>query len=179
MSCSSLTGFNLMALISQIYIFLMVFAYVVFSPSLHLRSLPPHFSLHGHFSVPFCFLILLIQGVGKKTEGGKGNSTTNHQELNMRETRGEFLEFSGFVINKSEVSVLKIIFRVPVMRQNQRKWLATDVSMNYVCVADTHQHHLLLFPSQYTLNDKTHTCTHLHCQLTGELGLLKSCVFFF
>lgn len=55
------------------------------------------------------------------------------------------------------------------MRQNLHKWLATDVIMNYVCVADTHQHHRLLFPSYYTLNDKTHTYAHLHCQLTGEL----------
>lgn len=155
----------------------MVFAYVVFSPSLHLRSLPLLPS--RPFLRPFLLLNPFNPGCGRKKQEGKDNSTTNHQELNMRETRGEFLEFSGFVINKREVSVLKIIFRVPVMRQNQRKWLATDVSMNYVCVADTHQHHLLLFPSQYTLNDKTHTCTHLHCQLTGELGLLKGCVFFF
>lgn len=66
-----------------------------------------------------------------------------------------------------------------MMRQNQREMLATDVNMNYVCVADTHQHHLLLFPSHYTLNDKTHTYAHLHCQLTGELGLLSGWFFFF
>lgn len=103
----------------------------------------------------------------------------NHQELKMRETRGTFLEFSGVEINKREVSVPKIIFRVPMMRQNQRECLATDVNMNYVCVADTHQHHRLLFPSHYTLNDKTHTYAHLHCQLTGELGLLRGWVFWF
>lgn len=37
-----------------------------------------------------------------------------------------------------------------MMRQNQHEWQATDVNMNYVCVADTHQRHLLLFLSHYT-----------------------------
>lgn len=115
----------------------------------------------------------------KKKAGGKDNSTTNHQELKMRETRGTFLKFSGAEINKREVSFPKIIFRVPMMRQNLREWLATDVNINYVCVADTHQHHLLLFPSHYTLNDKTHTYSHLHCQLMGELGLPRGWIFYF
>lgn len=68
----------------------------------------------------------------------KDNSTMNHQELKMRETRGTFLEFSGAEINKNEVSVPKIIFRVSMVRQNQREWQATDVNMNYVCVWLTH-----------------------------------------
>lgn len=96
----------------------------------------------------------------------------------MRETRGTFLEFNGAEINKREVSVLTIIFRVPMMRQNQREWQATDVNMNYVRVAETHQRHLLLFLRHYTLNDKTHTCAHLRCQLKAELGLLRGCFFF-
>lgn len=129
---------------------------------------------------PFLLLNPFNPGCGgKKNRGEKTTQPRTTKSLIWEKPEENFLEFSGFVINKREVSVLKIIFRVPVMRQNQRKWLATDVSMNYVCVADTHQHHLLLFPSQYTLNDKTHTCTHLQCQLTGELGLLKGCVLFF
>lgn len=68
----------------------------------------------------------------------KANSTMNHQELKMTETRGIFLEFGGAEINKNEVSVPKIIFKVPMVRQNQCEWQATDVNMNYVCVWLTH-----------------------------------------
>lgn len=101
----------------------------------------------------------------------KDNSTMNHQELKMRETRGTFLEFGGAEINKNEVSVPEIIFRVQDRTSaNGRPQMSTWIMC--VCVADTHQRHLLLFHAHYTHSMIKHT--HLHSQLTGELGLLSS-----
>lgn len=167
---SSLTTFNLI--------------YGSNSPTVTILSFPPsrllmsfflHFFLHDHFSVPFCILILLIH---EKKAGGNDNSTMNDQVLKMRENRGIFLEFSGAEINKREVSFSKIIFRVPMMRQNQREWLATDVSMNYVCVADTHQHYLLLFPSHKPSMINTHIRSSA-LSANGRIGSAQGFLFFF
>lgn len=117
---SSLPGFNLMALIPELSFFLNgLCVCCLFSLSPPQVSPSPLLPLR-----PFLCSFLLLNpfnpwwaGGGKKV-GGKDDSTTDHQELNVR---GKCLEFSVAVINKREVSVSKIIFRVPMMRQNQRK----------------------------------------------------------
>lgn len=56
-----------------------------------------------------------------------------------------------------------------LMGHNQSKWKAMQVNRDYVV-----SHTTLFFSHSHTVIH-----THLHRQLTGELGLLTGCYFYF